>query len=100
VLKFVIKRTHLYLYFALDTSKIGQKYKVEHVEYKKYEDVPTMYLIDNDKKKELSKELIDRLMRKNKCEKGKNLHDEYRIPFEEKDVLIKKGLIKEIKVKI
>lgn len=100
ILKFVIKRKNLYLYYALDTSKIGQKYKVEHVEYKKYENVPTMYMIDNDKNKELSKELIDRLMRQNKCEAGKNLNDEYRIPFESKEVLIKKGLIKEIKVKI
>jgi len=39
-------------------------------------------------------------MRQNKCELGKNLHDEYRIPFESKEVLIKKGLIKEVKVKI
>ena len=100
VLKFVIKRKNLYLYYALDTSKIGQKYKVEHVEYKKYEDVPTMLMVDSDKRKELSKELIDRLMRQNKCELGKNLNDEYRIPFESKEVLIKKGLIKEVKVKI
>lgn len=100
ILKFVIKRKNLYLYYALDTSKIGQKYKVEHVEYKKYEDVPTMLLVNQDKRKELSKELIDRLMRQNKCELGKNLNDEYRIPFESKEVLIKKGLIKEVKVKI
>ena len=100
ILKFVIKRKNLYLYYALDTSKIGQKYKVEHVEYKKYEDVPTMLMVDSDKRKELSKELIDRLMRQNKCELGKNLNDEYRIPFESKEVLIKKGLIKEVKVKI
>lgn len=39
-------------------------------------------------------------MRQNKCEAGKNLNDEYRIPFESKEVLIKKGLIKEIKLKI
>ncbi len=100
VLKFVIKRKNLYLYYALDTSKIGQKYKVEHVEYKKYEDVPTVLMVDNDKRKELSKELINRLMRQNKCELGKNLNDEYRIPFESKEALIQKGLIKEVKIKI
>ena len=59
-----------------------------------------MLMVDSDKRKELSKELIDRLMRQNKCELDKNLNDEYRIPFESKEVLIKKGLIKEVKVKI
>ena len=50
--------------------------------------------------KELSKELIDRLMRQNKCELGKNLNDEYRIPFESTKALLKKGLIKEVKIKV
>jgi len=100
ILKFVIKRKNLYLYYALDTSKIGQKYHVEHVEYKKYEGVPTMLIIDSDRRKGLSKELIDRLMRQIKCELDHNLNDDYRVPFESKEVLIKKGLIKEVKVEI
>ena len=99
-LKFVFKRKNLAIYYALDTSKIGQKYKVEHVEYKKYEDVPCMYLIINEKRKELAKELIDRVMRKYKCEKGNELNDDYRVPFESKEALLKKGLIKEVKTKV
>ena len=99
-LKFVFKRKNLVVYYALDTSKIGQKYKVEKVEYKKYEDVPCMYLIINEKRKELAKELIDRVMRKYKCEKGNELNDDYRVPFEETKELLKKGLIKEVKTKV
>jgi hypothetical protein len=98
-LKFVMKRKNLAIYYALDTSKIGQKYKVEHVEYKKYEDVPCMYLIINEKRKELAKALIDRIMRYYKCEKGEELNDEYRVPFESKETLIKKGLIREVRTR-
>ena len=73
---------------------------MEHVEYKKYEDVPCMYLITNEKRKELAKELIDRVMRKYKCEKGNELNDDYRVPFESKEALLKNGLIKEVKTKV
>jgi hypothetical protein len=37
------------------------------------------------------------MMKKRKIQKGKELNDEYRIPFEETKVLIAKGLIKEVK---
>ena len=98
-LKFVMKRKNLAIYYALDTSKIGQKYKVEKVEYKKYEDVPCMYLIINERRKELAKALIDRIMRHYKCEKGEELKDEYRVPFESKEALLKKGLIREVRTR-
>ncbi len=98
-LKFVMKRKNLAIYYALDTSKIGQKYKVEKVEYKKYEDVPCMYLIINEKRKELAKALIDRIMRQFKCKEGEKLKDEYRVPFESKEALLKKGLIREVRTR-
>ena len=59
-----------------------------------------MYLIINEKRKELAEELIDRVMRKYKCEKGNELNDDYRVPFEETKALLKTGLIKEVKTKV
>ena len=39
-------------------------------------------------------------MKKFKVEKGKELNDEYRIPYEETKILLAKGLIKEVKTKV
>ena len=98
VLKFSIRGKTLCVYYALD--EVDEKYKVEKTESKKFAEVPTLYRIKNDRKFTYAKELFDILMRKLGTEKGKELNDDYRIPFEETKALLAKGLIKEVKTKV
>ena len=100
LMKFSIRGKTLCVYFALDASKVDDKYKVEEAKGRKFEQVPVLYRIKNDRRCEYAKELIDLLMKKFKVEKGKELNDEYRIPYEETKILLAKGLIKEVKTKV
>lgn len=100
LLKLNIRGKTLYLYYALDTEKLGEKYLVEKVESKKYASVPCLYRIKSSRRLNYSKELIDRVMKKYKLVKDKELNDDYYLPYEEKDVLIKKGYIRERKIRI
>ncbi len=100
ILKFAIRGKTLCVFYALDASKLDDKYKVETAKGKKYEDVPCLYRIKNDRRCEYAKELIDLLMKKLKVEKGKELNDDYRIPYQDTKKLLAKGLIKEVKTKI
>ena len=100
ILKFAIRGKTLCLYYALDTSALDDKYKVEEAKGKKFIGVPCLYRIKNDRRCEYAKELIDLLMEKLGVEKGKELNDEYRIPFEDSKTLLAKGLIKEVKRKV
>ena len=97
VLKFAIRGKTLCAYYPLDPKKVAQKYKVEEAKGKKFEEVPCLYRIRNERRCQYAKDLFDQLMKKRKVQKGKELNDEYRIPFEETKVLIAKGLIKEVK---
>ena len=99
LLKFNIKRGVLCIYYALDITKLGEKYKVEKADAKKYSKVPCLYKV-NARRINYAKELIDRVMRKNKLVKDKELNDSYILPYEEKDALIKKGYIRESKIRI
>ena len=101
VLKFVIRGKTLCLYYALNADDYAEsKYKVEKVESKKFEDVPCLYRIKNDRRRDYAKDLIDTVMANVPTEKGKESHEDYRIPFEETKVLLGKGLIKEVKTKV
>ena len=97
-MKFAIRGKTLCVYYAL--NEVDDKYKVERTESKKYSEVPTLYRVKNDRRFNYAKELIDILMKKLGLEKGKELNDEYRIPYEETKVLLAKGLIKEVKTKV
>ena len=97
VLKFAIRGKTLCAYYPLDPKKVAQKYKVEEAKGKKFEEVPCLYRIKNERRCKYAKDLFDRMMKKRKIQKGKELNDEYRIPFEETKFLIAKGLIKEVK---
>ena len=100
VMKFAIRGKTLCVYFALDASKLDEKYKVEEAKGKKFEDVPVLYRIKNDRRLGYAKELIDMLMAEKGIQKGKELTDEYRIPYESTKALLAKGLIKETKTKV
>ncbi|MBE6142007.1 MAG: hypothetical protein E7175_04140 [Erysipelotrichaceae bacterium] len=98
--KLNIRGKTLCIYYALDTSKVGEKYKVENSDTKKYSKVPCLYRISNPRRVKLAKELIDRVMRKHKLILGEEYHDTYHLKNKSRDELIKKGLIKEVKILI
>ena len=101
VLKFSIRGKTLCLYYALDAEEYADsKYKVEKVESKKFEDVPCLYRIKNDRRRDYAKELIDVVMEKVGAVKGEESNEDYHIPYEETKVLLGKGLIKEVKTKV
>ena len=101
VLKFAIRGKTLCLYYALDADQyIDTKYKVEKVESKKFEDVPCLYRIKNDRRRDYAKDLIDTVMANVGASKGEEQNEDYRIPYEETKVLLGKGLIKEVKTKV
>ena len=100
VLKFAIRGKTLCVYYALDVSKVGEKYKVEEAKGRKFEDVPVLYRIKNDRRCEYAKELIDLLMSEKGLTKGEEQGEDYRIPTESTKALLAKGLIKEVKTKV
>ena len=101
VIKFSIRGKALCLYFALNADDYADsKYKVEKVESKKYEDVPCLYRIKNDRRRDYAKDLIDTVMNNLPTEKGNESNEEFRIPFETTEALLEKGLIKELKTKV
>ena len=98
VLKFGIRGKTLCVYYALDVKELkATKYKVELCESKRYVLVPCMYRIKNAHRCELAKDLIAKVAEKLGLVKGEQQKTEYFLPYEDSDVLIKKGLIKEIK---
>ena len=101
VLKFVIRGKTLCLYYALNADDYTEsKYKVEKVESKKYEEVPCLYRIKNDRRRDYAKDLIDVVMANVPTEKGKESNEDFRVPYETTEALLEKGLIKEVKTKV
>ncbi|MCR5308829.1 MAG: uL15 family ribosomal protein [Bacilli bacterium] len=100
VLKFAVRGKTLCVYYNLVRDELDPKYKVEPAKGKKYEDVPVLYRIKNDRRCEYAKDLIDMAMREAGSEKGEIPNEDYRIPYEETIPLLKKGLIKELKVRV
>ena len=100
VLKFAIRGKTLCVYFALDASKLDDKYKVEEAKGKKFEEVQTLYRIKNDRRCEYAKELIDEVMKKAGASQGEIPTEDYAIPHESTKALLAKGLIKELKTAV
>ena len=99
-MKFSIRGKTLCVYFALDASKLDEKYKVEEAKGKKFEEVPTLYRIKNDRRCEYAKELIDEVMKKAGASQGEIPTENYAIPHESTKALLAKGLIKELKTAV
>lgn len=98
VIKFAIRGKSLCMFLALNPDDYAEsKYKVERIESKKYLEVPCLYRITNERRRKYAKDLIDKQMKKLKLKKVMELNDDYKVPFEETPVLLKKGLIKEYK---
>ena len=82
VIKFAIRGKTLCLFFALAKDGLDSKYKVEDAKGKKFEDVPVLYRIKNDRRYNYAKDLIDMVMAKVGAEKGEEPNVDYRIPYE------------------
>ena len=100
LLKFNVRGKTLCIYYALDVDKLGEKYKVEKSLAKKYSKVPCLYRINNARRLNYAKELIDRVMKKYKLEKEKESHEDFHLPYEDKEALISKGYIRKSRVLI
>ena len=98
ILKFSFKRKNLYLYLALNADEYADsKYRLTKVETKKYQSVPSLYAVRNDRNLQYAKELIDIICQKLELEKGNLKADNYVLPYEDTKTLLEKGLIKEVK---
>lgn len=101
VLKFAVRGKTLCLYLPLNADEYaGSTYIVEKVESKKYEDVPCLYRIKNDRRCQCAKELIDVVASKLGLIKGEEEHESYYLHYEENKSLIARGLIKELQVPV
>ena len=99
VVKFGIRRKTLCLYFPLNVGELDEKYKVEEVDSKKYQKVPCMYRIKNERRFEYAKQLIEIVCSSLGLEKGEAQNEDYYLPFETTEALIEKKLIKEVVIK-
>ena len=98
ILKFAVRGKTLCVYLALNPDDLADsKYKVEKVESKKYEDVPCLYRIKNDRRCNYAKQLIDMIMERIGAVLGEAKDDDYPFPYESTEALLEKGLIKEHK---
>ncbi|MBR1748140.1 MAG: uL15 family ribosomal protein [Clostridia bacterium] len=99
VVKFGIRGKTLCVYFALDADDYADsKYKVEKAESAKYESVPCMYRIKNDRRLDYAKDLIAATCEKLGLTKGDVPTEDYRLPYETTEALVAKGLVKELTV--
>lgn len=102
VLKFAVRGKTLCVYLPLNADDYtNSKYKVEKVESKKYEDVPCLYRIKNDRRLGYAKELIALVAANYGLEKGGEHNEVYSdLPYEPNKPLVERGLIKELKSKV
>ena len=89
--KMDVKGKTLYLYLALDPERFNDtKYIVKAAKG----DCPTLIKIKGERKKKHALELIALLMAEMGLERIEREPEDYRLPYEETDALIKRGLIK------
>ena len=102
VLKFAVRGKTLCVYLPLNADDYADsKYKVEKAESKRYEDVPCLYRIKNDRRLGYAKELIAVVAANLGLEKGEEQHEVYsNLPYEPNKPLVSRGLIKEQKIQV
>lgn len=99
MLRIDVKKKSLYLYFALDKAMLdGTKYHYTDVSEKTYgKDYPILFKVSGERKRKHAIELIRML-----AEQEMGLpqiareHEDYRMPYEDDEALIERGLIKVI----
>ena len=98
VAKFGVRGKTLCLYLPLKAEELDEKYKVEAIESAKYAAVPCMYRIKNERRLRYAKELIATACNALGLEKGETKGENYYLPFESTEALVKKNLVKELTV--
>ena len=98
VVKFGIRGKTLCVYFPLNAETLEEKYKVEKINAAKYAAVPCMYRIKNERRLRYAKELIAMACASLGLNKGEAKTEDYYLPYEKTEALVKKGLIKELTV--
>jgi len=95
VAKMVMRGKTLCLYLATDPAKYADtKYKVEEASTAAYADTPCLFRIKNDRRAKYALDLIAEALAET-CEKNAKYEEEdFRLPFEETEALVEKGLIK------
>lgn len=93
--KFVMRGKTLCLYLALDPDDYAEtKYKVERASGKRYESVPCMYRIKGMRRVKYALDLIAAVAEKYSLVPIQREPVDYRLPYEETQALIDKGLIR------
>lgn len=93
----VLRGKSLYLYLPLNPDDYADsKYKVERVETKRYEELPCMYKISNNRRVKYATELIATVMDSLGAERTEKAPENFvaDYPYEKTVKLIKRGLIK------
>jgi hypothetical protein len=91
IAKMDVKGKTLYLYLAINPAELdGTKYIISEAKG----DCPTLLKIKGERKKKQAIELIASLMEKQGIARIERESEDYRLPYEETDALIERGLIK------
>ena len=94
---FVLRGKSLYLYLPLNPDDYADtKYKVERATAKRYEELPCLYKITNERRVKYATELIDTVMEQFDTERKEKADKNYVLnyPYEDTLSLIKRNLIK------
>lgn len=92
--KLTVKGQTLYLYLALDASKLDKKYKVTVSHQNQYADAPCQYRIINEHRLKYALQLIELLAQEYDLVAGKPCQLQLDLPYYSTDQLIEKGKIK------
>ncbi len=99
IARFGYRGNILCIYLPLEPADYqGTKYKVEASDYAVYADTPCMYRIKNERRVRYAAELIAALMGSRGIERIERMAEDYYLPYEDAETLIKEGLIKVVNV--
>ena len=90
IAKIDVKGKTLCLYLALNAEELDSKYNASSATG----DCPVLMRVKSDRKLRQSLELIEMLMNRLEIAKTEREAEDYRLPYEETDALIERGLIK------
>ena len=96
VIKFALRGKTLCVYYPLNVDALDSKYKVEKIDNKKFVELPCLYRINNERRLAYAKDLIALVALKFGLEKREVPNVNYYLPYEDRDSLLKKGLVKKL----
>lgn len=97
MVKFAVRGKTLCLFLALNPDEFAEsKYKVERAEAAKHAETPCLYKISNPRRVKYAIELISLLAERLNLTAAQGEEVDYRMPYEDIEALIEKGLVKEL----